>query len=470
MSAPAGQVLVVDGDAATRKFLEQALASAGWTVESANDGTSALDILQTSRVDAILCESTLADMTGLQLHRRLLQVSRLRGVPFILLSSDDSVEALAAALRSGADDYLVKPVDAKSLAVRVESHVSRQQRQRDAMRSRRYLLAGDFSALNVPDLLTTLSLQRRTGTISVVTDRAMGEVHIDSGQVVHATYGSLGGLDAFCALFSEDSAQFEFTPQETALPAESRTITNSVLELVMEAARRFDESHKEGGAAMPLPKPRVATPTGSVLPPLKPGEAMAKTFVEGIQDGFALGELFLWVGPELDRWIRRTAQTVRLHVHLIADLSAGVASMLALSTPPSERLLLGSFRSGPKSAGLVYFLKNDHLLDVVLVDMESVAARVHSLLRRPSITIIAPRNGDFLEIGPREKIGIDTLLALRAPSLLVGIGNPSMEQALVKLTPAGSRSLLVPGTLGDGHTDLRDVLVKSIEAWGAEQT
>jgi hypothetical protein len=106
------------------------------------------------------------------------------------------------------------------------------------------------------------------------------------------------------------------------------------------------------------------------------------------------------------------------------------------------------------------------MLDIVLIDVNAAAARVHSLSKRPAITIIAPPRGDFFEIGPGARIGIDALLALRPPSLLVGVGSQSADTTLQKMAPTGTRSLLIPGTLDDGQTDLREVLVKGIETWG----
>lgn len=467
MARAATTVLVVDGDAVSRRFVEIHLgALPGWAVESAKDATGALDILRTTSVDAILSERSLPDMTGLQFHRRLMQESRLKLVPFIVLSSEARQEKKAVALRAGVDDYLVKPLEPLELQARVESHILRVRRSAELARLRRYLLAGDFSALSLPDLVSTLALQNRTGTISIATPRGAAEVFLDNGRVVHAVYGNLAGPNAFFALFAEPTAMFEFNPNDSPLNPTRHTITDSVTGLIMQAAQRIDE----GGLQLPQDTKLAQRPSAplSTTAQRQPEKSLAPQFASAFFDEFSLGEMFIWVGSELSNWTRREGSPERLHIHLVSALAASVSAMLPLASPLNERQVLAGLRSGSKAVGLVYFLRNERMLDLVGVDLENPAYLAHMLNRNPALTIIAPPNGDALEISPRAKVGIDALLSLRTPSLVVGVGNPSMQTFLDQLTARGSRTLLVPGALGDKQTDLRAVLKTAINAWAQE--
>jgi CheY-like chemotaxis protein len=435
----------------------------GWSIDSARDATSAIEVLRNTPVDVILSERNLPDMTGLQFHRRLMQESRLKSLPFIFLSIDSKLEHKVVALRSGADDYLVKPIAAAELLARVESHVGRWRRARELVRGRRYLLAGDFSALPFPDLISTLALQRRTGSVSINTPSAMAEIHLEAGLVIHAVYGNLIGAPAFNALFLEESAQFEFTPNGPPLPPEQRSIFDSVTGLIMEATRLIDEQGR-----LPLPRPVVSAALPEVAPEEKhPSRRLAPVFAAAIGDQFALGELFLWTGSELGTWLRRDFPE-RLHVHLITDLSIGLSAILPLAAPPNERQMLATLRPGSKLPGLVYFLRNERLFDVVVVDIEAPLTESHHLRRSPTITIIAPRLGDALEIGPRSMAGIKTLLGLRPPQLVVGVGNASMAGFFENALDPSLRRVLLSGSLGEGQTETREVLTRALESWGVE--
>ncbi len=453
------RILIVDPDAVTRRLVELTVApQPGWSVECARDGQSGLEIIRTEQFDVILCERNLPDMTALQFHRRLLQETRLNAVPFVILSIDGRVDSRVAALRAGIDDYVLKPVDAAELQARIESHVGRGRRARALGRGRRYLLAGDFSALAFPDLVSTLSLQRRTGTIAFNMPAAMGEVHLAEGEVVHAVFGNLTGAAAFNAVFRQDGGQFEFTPEATALDVGRRTISGSVTSLILEAARLVDEA-----APMPAIATPAAPPSLAIDKSHHPARNLAGAFATAFSDPFSLGELFFWTGPELAAWTRKEFHE-RLHLHLITDLSAGLCAVLPLAASAGERQLLAALRSGNKLPGLVYFLRGERLLDVTIADIDSPLAEAHSMRRNPAITIIAPTRGDPLESGPRAQLGLKTLLGLRTPELVVGLGNGSMDGFLAQTLDPTVARFSKSGAIGE--SDLREVFAAALTAWG----
>lgn len=454
-------ILVVDPDGVSRRLVELKLGGRGWSIESAKDGRSALEILRASRVAAVLCELALPDMAGLQLHRRLMQENRLRSIPFVVLTADDRVDSQVAAFKAGIDDYLIKPYDPRVLTVRVETLIARAMRARLALANRTYLLAGDFAVLPLPDLVSTLSLQRRTGTLFIAAEQAMGEVHLAEGEVVHAVFGNLSGEPAVQALFGETEANFEFSPRETALPQEGRTIRTPVTALFMEAARLHDESQAQKSRPS-----AVVEPASELGPPIpKDNSTQARQVVAGIQSEFSLGELMMWVGRELETWVKREYVGPRVHVHLVSELSLGVSALLSLATPATERQLLGGLKPGSKTMGLAFFLRGGQLIDLVLIDIHSPAASSHSLSRSPTVTIIAPPGGDALAIGPQSLVGLNALLRLRPPELLVGLGGPNLEATILRLAGTSCPSLYLKGTLGEGR-DLRGVLSESVLHWG----
>jgi two-component system, OmpR family, response regulator MprA len=116
-------VLLVDDDASIRRMLERTLAAEGYDVAAVADGGSALAAVERSVPDAIVLDVAMPGLDGLSVTRRL----RGKGlaVPILLLTARDALEERVAGLDAGADDYLVKPFEARELAARLRALLRR---------------------------------------------------------------------------------------------------------------------------------------------------------------------------------------------------------------------------------------------------------------------------------------------------------------------------------------------------------
>jgi CheY-like chemotaxis protein len=464
--------LVVDGNATSRRFVELALERSGsFLVESANDAQAALEILGTQVIDLIVSDTDLADENGLAFYRRLAQASRLRSIPFLFLSADRSVETKAAALRAGVEDYLMKPCDVVELVARAEAAVLRQRRFREALRARTYTLAGDFSAMAFPDLVTMVEMGRRSGVLSVVTTSRVGRVYFECGRVVHATYGNLEGEVAFQRIFGEPEGQFEFTHGACPVGRDAFTIHESVTGLLMEAARVVDTERSFESGERPSSPRHLTTmpPAGAPLEPPLAGDTMLAAQLElALRDPFVLGELRVWKVGDLQRWTQREVGRDRLHVLLVADLGAGVSSMLALGGAPTERWVIDSLAPEKKAFGLTFMLRHERMIDVVLVDARAPIDLLPSLRRTPSIVLVCPPEGDLLALGTAARVGLDELLSTLSPSAVVGLGNAGLDSRLGAMGSLQGRIFRsATGMLGEGTDDLRDLLIKGVRLWSS---
>lgn len=463
--------LVVDADAVSRRFVELALAThGGFVVESALDAAGAIDTLCTHLVDCIVSELDLNDMNGLQLFRRLSQERRLRGIPFVVLSSDKRASTKVAALRAGVDDYLTKPVDAAEFAARAVALVDRQRRIRESLRRRSYTLAGEFSAMPFTDLISVIEMGRRSGVLSVATPSAVGQVYFDEGRVIHAVYMNLTGRSAIYQLVAESEGSFEFSPGPSSLSAEQHTIAESAMALIMEGARIFDtERASRPGVAVTSRRLRAEStvPPAGLKPPLTPETTLGGLFELAVRDQFALGELRLWTPDELARWTASDGSRDRLHVALIADLPEGVSAILSLAGAPSERWVLGSLGPEKKSFGLSFFFRHERTLDVVLIDAQDPGAVETCLSRVPSFVVVAPPDGDFFALGVKARVALERLLHRLGPPAIIGVGNPALDGALRDVTRDLRASVVrcAEGRLGEGSCDLRTLLIRGIRLW-----
>jgi two-component system KDP operon response regulator KdpE len=104
MSGP--KILVVDDEAAIRRFLKSALAVNGYEVVLAVNGREALRAAAAERPDLVVLDLGLPDMAGEEVLAELRKGSR---IPIVVLSARGDEGAKVRLLDLGADDYVVKP-------------------------------------------------------------------------------------------------------------------------------------------------------------------------------------------------------------------------------------------------------------------------------------------------------------------------------------------------------------------------
>jgi two-component system cell cycle response regulator len=115
------RVLVVDDIAANVRLLETKLQAEYLDVRTAGNGREALDVLSRERIDLVLLDVMMPDMTGFEVCAILKKDPRTAQTPVIIVTSLDQIEDRVRGLESGADDFLTKPVSEVALTARVKS-------------------------------------------------------------------------------------------------------------------------------------------------------------------------------------------------------------------------------------------------------------------------------------------------------------------------------------------------------------
>jgi len=111
-------VAVVDDDADLRKLLRRALEKAGYEVVEGGDGRDAVELARTRSLDAMVLDVRMPEMSGLD---ALADIKADRPeIVVILLTAFIDVRDAVAAIKTGAQDYLEKPIDLDELVVAVD--------------------------------------------------------------------------------------------------------------------------------------------------------------------------------------------------------------------------------------------------------------------------------------------------------------------------------------------------------------
>ncbi|MCP3136607.1 ATP-binding protein [Pyxidicoccus xibeiensis] len=130
------RILVADDNADMRGYLSR-LLSRHWRVEAVSDGARALAAARANPPDLILSDVMMPGLDGLALVRALRADERTRTIPVMLLSARAGEEATIEGLKSGADEYLVKPFSANELLARVNAQLTVSQLRQEAVSAER---------------------------------------------------------------------------------------------------------------------------------------------------------------------------------------------------------------------------------------------------------------------------------------------------------------------------------------------
>ena len=118
------RILVVEDNRDILANVMDYLQLKGWSVDCAQDGLSGLHLATSQHYDLIVLDIMLPGMDGYQLCRRLREEARSE-VPILMLTARDALEDRLQGLRSGADDYLLKPFALSELHARIEAILRR---------------------------------------------------------------------------------------------------------------------------------------------------------------------------------------------------------------------------------------------------------------------------------------------------------------------------------------------------------
>ncbi|MGB5811932.1 MAG: DUF4388 domain-containing protein [Polyangiales bacterium] len=235
-------LLVVDADPRSLRVLEVSLRNAGYNVAGCPSVGKAFEILHTNKPDLILSDTAFGDMNGFEFVEQLRQNAEWSRIPFMFLSSDESIESKIRGLELGVQDYLTKPIYIREVVARVGIELARQTRDGLAQRTddAKTRFSGALTEMSVVDLLQTIDVSRKSGVLSLRTEAGdQGMISFDSGAVIHAAVEDLGGEDAVYRLLLWRGGSFDLEFRKVSLV--ERTVHRTTQALLMEGMRRLDE-------------------------------------------------------------------------------------------------------------------------------------------------------------------------------------------------------------------------------------
>ncbi len=128
------KVLVVEDEEKIVEFIESYLKNSGYEVYKALSGRDALKLFADNKIDLILLDLMLPDISGEQICR---EIRRKSNVPIIMLTAKTSEENILNGLNIGADDYITKPFSPREMVARVNAvfrRIPKEEGNKDVLR------------------------------------------------------------------------------------------------------------------------------------------------------------------------------------------------------------------------------------------------------------------------------------------------------------------------------------------------
>ncbi|OQY34730.1 MAG: hypothetical protein B6I38_02190 [Anaerolineaceae bacterium 4572_5.1] len=162
------QVLIIDRDAISQKFLTSTLQEQGYIVSQAGSGREGLIFAWRDLPDVIVIDPNLSDLSGEILIQKLRQDPRTASTPIIALSSDPNPELASVSLKQGYSKYLVKSKEAIGQLIEIIARLLSEKGEEE-----------DTTPKSRGRLIVFLSAKGGTGTSSLCANIAMNIASIE---------------------------------------------------------------------------------------------------------------------------------------------------------------------------------------------------------------------------------------------------------------------------------------------------
>jgi len=187
MNHPPYHVLLIDDDPEQIAYYALVLQQAGMITSVASDPQRVIEVLVESKPEIIILDMYMPTCNGIELAAIIRQHEAFLTIPIIFLSAEHSEEKQLEAMKSGADDFLTKPIRPDNLITRINAKAARS-------RNLRFLMERD----SLTGLLNHANLKERISIEMMRVKRSGGNlcyamIDADHFKNVNDTYGHLAG-------------------------------------------------------------------------------------------------------------------------------------------------------------------------------------------------------------------------------------------------------------------------------------
>jgi DNA-binding response OmpR family regulator len=222
-------VLIVDDEPLFLSSVREGLTRRRGDLDvlGATQGQEALDLFRSHPVDLVVTDLHMPVLDGFELLSILMREQS--GTPVIVMTAFGTPEIEENVRLLGAVAYVEKPIDLQALDDAINCELRRAAK-------------GHIQGITLFGFLQLLQLERKTCTLRVSSGARTGFLHFQDGELIHAEVDGTSGTEAVYTLEGWATPEIEI---DHVCRARRRTIFASLTELLLEGARRADESSRD---------------------------------------------------------------------------------------------------------------------------------------------------------------------------------------------------------------------------------
>lgn len=115
------KILVVDDFSTMRRIVKNILKQLGYeNILEADDGSSALNVLNNEKIDLIISDWNMPQVSGIELLKTVRTTENLKDIPFLMVTAEGQKENILEAVKNRVSNYIVKPFTPQALMEKLQ--------------------------------------------------------------------------------------------------------------------------------------------------------------------------------------------------------------------------------------------------------------------------------------------------------------------------------------------------------------
>ena len=232
------KLLIVDDNARLLSLLEMRFSQAGYQVTVMERVKDALIAAITEKPDLIIADVMIPEVNGWEFKKLLNNIPSMAGVPFIFLTSDESLPMESYTEEFGPIDHLRKPYSFEELLAKVRTNLKRKAKREETTSVKSDTGKGTLEYMTLVDVMQVLAMNRKTCSVTLVKGREIGKIYFREGRLMDATVDGLRGEEAVYQLLGWRGADFSIGDEPGATIRE--TVIRDLHALIAEGLQRIE--------------------------------------------------------------------------------------------------------------------------------------------------------------------------------------------------------------------------------------
>ena len=241
------KILIVDDERLVRQSLEKGLAGQGYAAISADNGRSAISLVEEEAPDLVILDLKLPDLNGIEVLKRLREIDR--NLPVLIFTAYGSIDTAIAAIRLGAYDYLNKPFDLETILLSVRqaleaSHLKKEVaflRTRETVRFGSHRIIGDSAIMKELRQRIKQIAQSEASTVLLEGESGTGKDLVARTIHTESNRSSYPFVEVNCSAFQETLIESELFGHERGAFTDAKVRKSGLLELANRGTLYLDE-------------------------------------------------------------------------------------------------------------------------------------------------------------------------------------------------------------------------------------